>query len=222
MAPTNGFPKRRRGRTKLIIIGAVGLVVVAIVLASYATRDIVRIPDGRAVKLDRGADLLVADGKSNLPGNFASIQYAPAQSEYEIAYDTDDGYDQTDARGPHSGAYWKVSNMSPDGLISALQISHFAFDLRTPEALQEKIDFKTRQNSIDAGFDLAPRREKIGGRTAYTFEYETYDGWRMMRAWFFSPRHSYRVHCNIAPDAADGAYEKCRRAVKSFRIHDGD
>ena len=201
MAPTNGFPKRRRGRTKLIIIGAVGLVVVAIVLASYATRDIVRIPDGRAVKLDRGADLLVADGKSNLPGNFASIP---------------------DARGPHSGAYWKVSNMSPDGLISALQISHFAFDLRTPEALQEKIDFKTRQNSIDAGFDLAPRREKIGGRTAYTFEYETYDGWRMMRAWFFSPRHSYRVHCNIAPDAADGAYEKCRRAVKSFRIHDGD
>lgn len=207
------------GPALFLILSVICLFVVVI----YAVaKDTARLPTGELVDLDPGEVVLPADGRSNLPGNLASLEYEPTSRDQEFALDSNDGAGETRSVGPHSGAYWHVVSAAPNRKLNRLEVDHIPFDfLATRKHLEPLLRRKEEQNSWQAGYDVEFKREKIGGRTAYTMDYVTRDGWMMSRAWFFAPEHSYRVFCNYAPGSSVEEFEECIKATKSFRIHDG-
>lgn len=152
-----------------------------------------------------------ADGKSNLPGRFASLTYSVLDNETEFAQ-------RQNVDSPYDGSNWSVSRFGDDG-SSFMMLSHYTFVPPLATKAQRETFADAAADSIGAKPGTTPERRTIqlDGRTAYEYRFEKASGTNSIVVYVLGKKHSYRFDCDAAK-SDDEFFTSCERALKSLRF----
>lgn len=153
-----------------------------------------------------------ADGKSNLPGRYASLKYAVLSNESEWA--TKQSVDN-----PYDGSVWGVSRATADG-ASYIMLSHYTFIPPLTTEAERETFADSVVDTLGAKPGTTPVRStiEVDGRDGYEYRFVKATGSEAIVTYFLGDKHSYRYDCDAA--AGDDEFLRtCDRAQRtlSFR-----
>lgn len=153
-----------------------------------------------------------ADGKSNLPGRYASLSYSVLSNESEWA-------NRQNVDNPYDGSVWGVSRATTDG-ASYMMLSHYTFVPPITTAAERETFADSVTDSLGAKPGTTPERSTItvDGRDGYEYRFVKATGSKAIVTYFLGDKHSYRFDCDAA-EGDDEFYTTCERAQQtlSFR-----
>lgn len=153
-----------------------------------------------------------ADGKSNLPGRYASLSYSVLSNESEWA-------NRQNVDNPYDGSVWGVSRETTDG-ASYMMLSHYTFVPPITTAAERETFADSVTDSLGAKPGTTPERSTItvDGRDGYEYRFVKATGSKAIVTYFLGDKHSYRFDCDAA-EGDDEFYTTCERAQQtlSFR-----
>lgn len=152
-----------------------------------------------------------ADGKSNLPGRYASLSYSVLSNETEWA-------NKQSIDSPYDGSVWGVSRASSDG-ASYIMLSHYTFVPPITTAAERETFADSVVDSLGAKPGTTPKRSTItvDGRDGYEYRFVKATGSKAIVTYFLGDKHSYRFDCDAAT-GDDEFYTTCERAQQSLRF----
>lgn len=154
------------------------------------------------------------DGRSDLPGGFAIVDYMPAPRQSEVVHDEDAG------GGPHDGAYWSVVENTRSGR-RFIEIRHLIFvpPLTDAASVDGFIGYRDKENESHAGHPVSYERGKIAGRTAYTWDFVKSDGEWIYVVWIPSRTHSMRLSCGDNRGMNTEFRDRCLSTINTVRFN---
>lgn len=150
-----------------------------------------------------------ADGKSNLPGRYASLKYSVLSNETEWA-------NKQSIDSPYDGSVWGVSRANSDG-ASYIMLSHYTFVPPITTAAERQTFADSVVGSLGAKSGTTPKRSTItvDGRDGYEYRFVKSSGSKAIVTYFLGDKHSYRFDCDAA-EGDDEFYTSCERAQQSL------
>lgn len=157
----------------------------------------------------KGKSPPAADGKSNLPGRYASLEYSVLANESEWA-------NRQNVDSPYDGSVWGVSRSTADG-ASFIMLSHYTFVPPITTAAQREAFADAVTDSLGAKPDTTPERRtiRLDGRVAYEYRFVKASGSNAIVTYVLGKKHSYRFDCDAA-EGDDEFYTTCERAQKTL------
>lgn len=152
-----------------------------------------------------------ADGKSNLPGRYASLSYSVLSNESEWA-------NRQNIESPYDGSVWGVSRATADG-ASYIMLSHYTFVPPIKTAAERETFADSVVDSLGAKPGTTPERSTItvDGRNGYEYRFVKATGSKAIVTYFLGDKHSYRFDCDAAEDDSE-FYSTCERAQQMLRF----
>jgi hypothetical protein len=154
-----------------------------------------------------------ADGRSNLPGGFASLKYEAVAGQGETRSDANG------SGGPHDGAVWATSSQTGTG-ISEIRLMHLIFEptLNSPARVRGLVAVRNASANRMARRPVRVKHISVRGRKGYAWQFKTAsDNW-MFVAVFPDLVHSIELRCWGAQDDNTAIKARCREALNSLKF----
>lgn len=160
---------------------------------------------------------VVTDGHSSLPGGALSLTYTPGPHDHESIYDGNDG------GGPHDSAWWRITELGKDGQNAGLfEFQYFIWKPpMVPGADEQR--FLSRMDAVNSGYageSVKRQRTRVGGRSAYVWQYTDTEGHWWRDYWVLYPVNSFAITCSAQTVAgARHIAKRCDELMSKVKFH---
>lgn len=152
-----------------------------------------------------------ADGRSQLPGGRASLNYEPLPRQQEKV---NVGY-SSNGRPAWTGTMWGV--VTP-GERSFITIFEQKFEpALPPEMLGGALGAYNSDIARTTGEPTPYRTREIDGREAWVWRYRSDSGDRELQAWVVDLQYGHRLQCRAAPDEPE-VWRQCEDALENLKF----
>lgn len=163
---------------------------------------------------------ITADGRSSLPGGFASAKYEVSGHDWETVYQPNN------VNGIGDGSAWYAAQILPSTkLHMGIGMRLLRPAIETPAIEKKWLGFQQGEITSRAGKSVQPTSVKIDGRPAHAWEFVDREGEWSREIWLVQSIHSFRFNCTAKnPSAADLAIvkERCNDFLATVKVRKKD